>query len=90
MRIVLIAAVFMAAMLFDLRPAPAADAPWCAVLSFGANGAYWDCRYASIEDCRPNVLAGNRGFCNPNPRWPGWYSQAEAPARHGKRVKRRN
>jgi hypothetical protein len=26
-----------------------------------------DCEYHSIEDCRPNVIAGNRGFCQPNP-----------------------
>jgi hypothetical protein len=39
------------------------EAPWCAVISEG----YWDCQYRSIEECRPNVLAGNRGWCNPNP-----------------------
>lgn len=27
----------------------------------------WECIYRSIEECRPNVLTGNRGFCNPNP-----------------------
>jgi hypothetical protein len=27
----------------------------------------WDCTYRSIEECRPNVIAGNRGFCNPSP-----------------------
>ena len=39
------------------------EAAWCAVISEG----YWDCQYHSIEECRPNVLAGNRGWCNPNP-----------------------
>ena len=86
MRRVLIAAVFVAAMLFDLRPAPAAgDAPWCAVVSFGAGDAYWDCQYPSLEACRPTVLAGNRGFCNANPRWPGWYAPAEPPRKAAKR-----
>ncbi len=28
------------------------------------------CKSSSIETCRPNVGAGNRGFCNPNPRLP--------------------
>ena len=88
MRKLLIAAVFIAAMLFDLRPAPAAEEPWCAVVSLGWGDAYWDCRYATFEDCRPNVIAGNRGFCHQNPRWPGWYSNAETPPRHAqKRVK---
>jgi hypothetical protein len=46
-------------------PAAAADvAAWCAVIK---DGDYWDCQYRSLEDCRPNVLAGNRGWCNPNP-----------------------
>ena len=86
MRKLLISAVFAAAMLFDPRPAPAAEpAPWCAVVSIGWGDVYWDCRYASFEACRPNVLAGNRGFCEQNPQWPGWYGRAEAPRRHFKR-----
>jgi hypothetical protein len=90
MRVVLIAAVFLTAMLFDLRPAPAAGhAPWCAVLNMGPGDAYWDCQYASSEACRPNVLAGNRGFCNPNPRFEGWYGPGEPPRKHGKRRYRR-
>lgn len=43
------------------------DAPWCAVLELGPGDAYWDCQYRTIEECVPNVLAGNRGICNPNP-----------------------
>jgi hypothetical protein len=69
MRIMLAAAVVIAALSFDLRPASAKEAPWCAVLSMGRGGAYWDCQYNSIEECRPNVIAGNRGFCNENPRF---------------------
>ena len=30
-----------------------------------------DCSYWSLEACVPNVIAGNRGFCNPNPRYTG-------------------
>jgi hypothetical protein len=43
------------------------DAPWCAVISLGTGEVYWDCQYSTIEACVPNVLAGNRGFCNLNP-----------------------
>ena len=25
----------------------------------------------TLESCVPTILAGTRGFCNPNPRWPG-------------------
>lgn len=86
---VLIAAVFAAAMLIDIRPAPAQQGPWCAVVSMGWGDAQWDCRYASIEDCRPNVIAGNRGFCTQNPAWPGWHGRAEAPAPPAQRHRRR-
>ena len=45
------------------------DAPWCAQIVVGRGGVYWDCQYRSFEDCyrRGNILAGNRGFCNPSP-----------------------
>lgn len=90
MRKMLIAAVFVTAMLFDLRPAPAAGlAPWCAVIPMGPGDAYWDCQYPSIEACRPTIISGNRGFCNPNPRWPGWYAPAEPLRKVKKRRVRR-
>jgi hypothetical protein len=42
------------------------NAPWCAVVNIGAGDVEWDCEYGSIEACRPNVIAGNRGFCQIN------------------------
>lgn len=45
------------------------QAPWCAVINLGTGEIYWDCQYATFESCVPNVLAGNRGFCNVNPYW---------------------
>jgi hypothetical protein len=47
--------------------AEASEAPWCAVISRGGGNVKWDCTYRSIEECRPNVIAGNLGFCNPSP-----------------------
>jgi hypothetical protein len=38
-----------------------------------------DCSMRSFETCRQLVIAGNRGFCNPNPRWFG--DGARAPRR---------
>jgi hypothetical protein len=66
---VIFAAVVALAVLFGLQPTKAYEAPWCAVISFGTGSAYWDCQYRSFEDCyrRGNILAGNRGFCNPSP-----------------------
>jgi hypothetical protein len=47
----------------------AGHAPWCAVVNLGMGDVSWDCRYRTVEECVPNVIAGNRGFCNLN--WPG-------------------
>jgi len=43
------------------------NAPWCAVIAIGDGEIEWDCEYQTIEQCAPNVVAGNRGFCNLNP-----------------------
>lgn len=55
-----------------VSPAQAAggDAPWCAVIDYGDGGVSWECDYRSFEECYPNVLAGNKGFCNVNPYGP--------------------
>ena len=45
------------------------DAPWCSVINLQGD-AYWNCQYRTAEECAPNVVAGNRGFCALNP-WPG-------------------
>lgn len=43
------------------------DAPWCAVVNLGNGEVTWQCYYQTVEQCQPNVIAGNRGFCNHNP-----------------------
>jgi len=70
------------------------NAPWCAVMNLGAGEVEWDCEYRSVEECVPNVLAGNRGTCSLNPYWAGSYAPAKVaplthPKRHvGRRVRR--
>ncbi|HEX4409609.1 MAG TPA: DUF3551 domain-containing protein [Xanthobacteraceae bacterium] len=57
----------VAMMSFAATPSYAwGDAPWCAVVNTG-KGVVWDCQYQTVEQCVPNVIAGNRGFCNLNP-----------------------
>jgi hypothetical protein len=56
------------------------NAPWCAVLQLGAGEVQWDCNYFSAEECAPTVVAGNRGFCNLNPRFAGRYPDGPPPA----------
>ena len=83
-RIIYLGAVLLPVMVFGPKPALAQVglAPWCAVINLGTGTVYWDCQYATLEQCVPNVLAGNRGFCNHNPRL-GWYApQSEAPRKH--------
>jgi hypothetical protein len=82
-RTILAAAIIFVLLPLGLTPAAAqySAAPWCAVISLGAGDVHWECIYRSIEECRPNVLAGNRGFCNPNPSYVPTY----APARRKRR-----
>jgi hypothetical protein len=59
------------------------DAPWCAVLQIGTGSVTWHCYYRTVEECVPNVLAGNRGSCNLNPYFTAARGPATArPARH--------
>jgi len=75
-----------------LAPSPAGaatwrerpQAPWCAVFSWGWGDTVWDCRYPTLEACVPYILAGTRGFCNPNPRYEG------APPREHRRRHRKH
>ena len=84
-RTILVAAVAIASVSFSPRHAEASEAPWCAVINFGTGSAYWDCQYRSFEEClsNGNILAGNRGFCNPSPYYVG------SPAEHRQSRKRR-
>jgi hypothetical protein len=75
-------AAFAAATCFDVPASHAfGDAPWCAVIEIGTGMVYWDCQYRTVEACVPNVLAGNRGFCNLNP-WPGPSAATAVSPRH--------
>ena len=88
MRILLIAGVALVATLLEVRPMQAAEGPLCAIVSYGNGAAYEDCQYFTFEACRPHVLAGNRGFCNPNPRWvaaPG--PEGNSRARHRRQTR---
>jgi uncharacterized protein DUF3551 len=60
-------------------------APWCAVVAMGDGDMQWDCEFRTIEECRPHVLAGNRGWCNPNP-----YLSAATATPHVKRHRKKH
>ena len=79
-RVISTAVVALAVAIIALQPAKTNEAPWCAV---GKDGDHWDCQYLSFEDCRPNVVAGNRGFCNRNPYF------VAGPTESGRSGKRR-
>jgi Protein of unknown function (DUF3551) len=87
MRILLIAAVAVTALSLHARPGAAAEGPWCAFLQVGTEAVYEDCQYRTFEECRPQILAGNRGFCNPNPRWTEPVPKSKS-TRHRRHVER--
>ena len=78
MRLVLATFVAVAALCSVPAAADFYSEPWCAVIAMGDGDMQWDCEYRTIEECRPNVLAGNRGWCNPNP----YLVALSAPERH--------
>jgi hypothetical protein len=69
MRILPVAALVLAAACLNGRSANAQEGPWCALRNFSDLSE--DCQFRSLEECRATIVAGNRGFCNPNPRWQG-------------------
>ena len=70
MRIVLVVTA-VAAIFLDLRASHAYEGPWCALSDIGGGVMQENCSMRTLEMCRQEVIAGNRGFCNPNPRWQG-------------------
>ena len=81
MRFVFIIAAIAAAILIDVRPSRAYQGPWCAGTNRGSGAFVYNCSMRTFEQCVSEVIAGNRGFCGPNPYYRG---PEPAPAR-GKR-----
>ena len=48
------------------RASQAYEGPWCALSEIGGNAMYENCNIPTFELCVQEVIAGNRGFCNPN------------------------
>jgi hypothetical protein len=59
--------------------------PWCAGYTSGRS---WqeNCTQPSLDVCRREVIAGNRGVCFPNP---GWVGLPDAPRKPRSKRKRR-
>jgi Protein of unknown function (DUF3551) len=65
-------AAALAVLCFDAPSSEAqivGDAPWCAVFPTGAGNVEHDCEYYTVQECVPNVIAGNRGSCVMNPAY---------------------
>ena len=70
-RSILLAGVALLSVSISPLNAEASGAPWCAVSAWGDGDVPWACNYRSFEECyrKGNTLAGNRGFCSPNPSY---------------------
>jgi hypothetical protein len=73
-----------AAMLLNPRASQAYERPWCAMTEIGGGAMHENCTLPTFELCVQEVIAGNRGFCIPNPRW-----QPPAPVARQPRSQRR-
>jgi hypothetical protein len=67
MRLMLIVATVAVTMLLNLRASQAAQMPWCAGTDIGGGVFHYNCTLPTWEMCVQEVIAGNRGFCSPNP-----------------------
>ena len=70
MRLMLIVVTVAVVMLVDLRVSQATQMPWCAGTSTG-HAFHYNCSLPTYEMCVQEVIAGNRGFCSPNPYYRG-------------------
>lgn len=85
MRIALPIAALAAFSCADVAPGFAqtyGHAPWCAVMETGGGSIQRECIYDSVEACSPNVIAGNRGFCQHNPYFAAAPTQYPPRGRH--------
>jgi hypothetical protein len=65
MRVMFLAAAIAVALSINIRSSEATEGPWCASVNVGAGTEVQDCRMRSLEMCRKQVIAGNRGSCYP-------------------------
>jgi hypothetical protein len=78
-RSILVMAAVAAVILLDTHASQAYEGQWCAVTNRGGGTVSWNCSMRSFDMCVQEVIAGNRGFCNPNPRWQGnWSSEGRS------------
>jgi Protein of unknown function (DUF3551) len=61
--------------------------PWCTVQPLGAGAIRQDCSMQTFEQCRMETIAGNRGYCVPNPRYRAAVEEPRRPRK--RRVRRR-
>lgn len=84
MRRLTLACAALAAAVWSGAPAARAytgEGPWCAVVNTGFDSLSEDCSFRTFEACAGQVIAGNRGFCNPNVRYTGSMEPAKRPAK---------
>ena len=86
MRIILIATAVGTAMSLNLPTSQAYERPWCALTDVGGGVMHENCTLPTFEMCVQEVIAGNRGFCIPNPRWQAPGPAARQPRGQRKRV----
>jgi hypothetical protein len=86
MRLILLATALTAAVSLDPRASQAYEGPWCALTEIAGGAMYENCTIPTVEMCVQEVIAGNRGFCIPNPRWQAPGPAARQPRGQRKRV----
>jgi hypothetical protein len=85
-RIILAATAVGVATSLDPHASQAYERPWCALTDIGGGVMHENCTIPTFEMCVQEVIAGNCGFCIPNPRWQGPRPGARQTGARRKRV----
>jgi hypothetical protein len=70
-KVLLLIAAFTGASLIGAGSSRAYEGPWCAMEDTGTQSVSERCSFRDFESCRLEIVSGNRGYCNQNPRWSG-------------------
>jgi hypothetical protein len=57
-----------AALLVNTPSSRAAEGSWCASIEVGCGVEAMNCSFQSLDACRQEIRAGNKGSCFPNSR----------------------
>jgi hypothetical protein len=82
MRAALLMAAITAVLFTNVSLSHATEGPWCSWVGIGGHTGVENCSWSSLEVCRQEVIAGNKGTCYPNPHLANGYGAVRSRRSH--------